>query len=72
MDLCHEKELLNITIEEFNNLDIEKLCIYDEEQYTYKEYSQVLEKQISKANKDNIITQTALIDLEMKNILGGV
>ena len=34
----NEKELLDITIEGFNNLDIDKLCIYDEEQYTYNEY----------------------------------
>lgn len=34
----NEKELLNITVEEFNKLDINKICIYDEEQYTYNEY----------------------------------
>ena len=34
----NEKELLDITIEDFNKLDIDKLCIYDEEQYTYNEY----------------------------------
>lgn len=34
----NKKELLDISIEEFNKLDIDKLCIYDEEQYSYKEY----------------------------------
>ena len=34
----NEKELLDITIEEFNILNVDKLCIYDEEQYTYNEY----------------------------------
>ena len=45
-DETNEKELLNITIEEFNNLDIKNLCIYDEEQYTYNECIDSLKKRI--------------------------
>ena len=48
----NEKELLDITIEEFNNLDINKLCIYDEEQYTYNEYVVKMNNEKEKENKN--------------------
>ena len=51
-DETNEKELLNITVEEFNNLDIKKLCIYDEEQYTYNEYVVKMNNEKEKENKN--------------------
>lgn len=42
----NKKELLDITIEEFNKLDVNKLCIYEEEQYSYNECIDNLKKRI--------------------------
>ncbi len=51
-DETNEKELLNITVEEFNKLDINKICIYDEEQYTYNEYVVKMNNEKEKESKN--------------------
>ena len=63
-DETNEKELLNITIEEFNNLDIKKLCIYDEEQYTYNEYVVKMNNEKEKENK-NLVKNISDIQMEI-------
>ena len=63
-DETNEKELLNVTVEEFNNLDIKKLCIYDEEQYTYNEYVVKMNNEKEKENK-NLVKNISDIQMEI-------
>lgn len=58
-----KRELLDITAEEFNNLDIDKLCIYDEEQYTYNEY---VVKMNNEKEQENTDVYSLISDLQME------
>lgn len=60
----NEKELLDITIEEFNKLNVDKLCIYDEEQYTYNEYVVKMNNEKEQENK-NLIKNISDIQMEI-------
>lgn len=67
----NEKELLNITVEEFNKLDINKICIYDEEQYTYNEYVVKMNNEKEKENK-NLMKNISDIQMEIMMLkMGG-
>ena len=63
-DETKEKEPLNVTVEEFNSLDIDKLCIYDEEQYTYNEYVVKMNDEKEKENK-NLVKNISDMQMEI-------
>lgn len=67
----NEKELLDITIEEFNKLNVDKLCVYDEEQYTYNEYVVKMNDEKEKENK-NLVKNISDIQMEIMMLkMGG-
>ena len=70
-DETNEKEPLNVTVEEFNNLDINKICIYDEEQYTYNEYVVKMNNEKEKENK-NLVKNISDLQMEIMMLkMGG-
>lgn len=67
----NEKEPLNVTVEEFNSLDINKICIYDEEQYTYNEYVVKMNNEKEKENR-NLVKNISDIQMEIMMLkMGG-